>query len=555
MPTIIANTSYRRRTRCSWESSLTLFLLFIFIIVVFGPLLALVLEAAQYSLRGSNDWFELLVPAGRRLTLLIHSLELAAGVALSCMIIGLLAAIALWNWRTGILSYLRWFLLAMTPIPPYIHALAWSSAIATLGSAIEQLGFAGMSLTGWIGAWWVQFLAMLPVAVGFSLLGLESVEMTMIEAARLMRSDMQTLARIVLPLAAPAILAGAGFLFVLSLVDYSVPSLFSVNVYPLEIFAEYSASNQPARALFLAQPILLFAIVVTIISQAGLRNTAQISTWGNRVGSFNIDWPKWFVWAQRVAVTLLVVQIAVIAISLLSAVETWENMVSTVAAASNEIAFTFWIASTASLLCLPIAFVVAEKLLPTDRCGRLWWLLVTAPLAIPAPLIGIGLISIWNHPFWAGLYGSSLMPVLASMARFAPFAALVLLAQLRHVDPLLIDAARVFHTNTLRTWLYVRLPMLAPGVLAASAVVFALTAGELGATLIVAPPGQATLTMRIYNYLHYGASSVVAGLCLMMVVSALVAGGLAIVALFSWSRILSGHVPVRYGEDDPFDTD
>ncbi len=147
------------------------------------------------------------------------------------------------------------------------------------------------------------------------------------------------------------------------------------------------------------------------------------------------------------------------------------------------------------------------------------------------------------------------MPVLASMARFSPFAALVLLAQLRHVDPLLIDAARVFHTNTLRTWLYVRLPMLAPGVLAASAVVFALTAGELGATLIVAPPGQATLTMRIYNYLHYGASSVVAGLCLMMVVSALVAGGLAIVALFSWSRILSGHVPVRYGEDDPFDTD
>ena len=58
--------------------------------------------------------------------------------------------------------------------------------------------------------------------------------------------------------------------------------------------------------------------------------------------------------------------------------------------------------------------------------------------------------------------------------------------------------------------------MVSAGILAA------LTLAELGATLIVAPPGHATITMRIYNYLHYGSSSDVAGLCLMVTVLTLV---------------------------------
>jgi hypothetical protein len=40
--------------------------------------------------------------------------------------------------------------------------------------------------------------------------------------------------------------------------------------------------------------------------------------------------------------------------------------------------------------------------------------------------------------------------------------------------------------------------------------------------------------MRIYNYLHYGASSDVAGLCLMMAVVTLAAGCLALLALTGW---------------------
>jgi iron(III) transport system permease protein len=61
--------------------------------------------------------------------------------------------------------------------------------------------------------------------------------------------------------------------------------------------------------------------------------------------------------------------------------------------------------------------------------------------------------------------------------------------------------------------------------------VFAVSTGELGATLIVAPPGYSTLTMRIYSYLHYGASESVAGLCFIMILMALALGFLAVIIL------------------------
>jgi len=124
--------------------------------------------------------------------------------------------------------------------------------------------------------------------------------------------------------------------------------------------------------------------------------------------------------------------------------------------------------------------------------------------------------------------------MLAAAVRFLPFAAILLAAQFRRVDPLLLDAARLHNTHPLRTFFRIRLPLAAPGLLAAGVVVFALTLGELGATLLVIPPGQSTLTLRLYNYLHYGASEEVAGLSLLLTVLLVAAFGLGALALSLW---------------------
>jgi len=88
-----------------------------------------------------------------------------------------------------------------------------------------------------------------------------------------------------------------------------------------------------------------------------------------------------------------------------------------------------------------------------------------------------------------------------------------------------------------RRFLWVRLPMVTPAVAVTLLVVFVLSLGELGASLLIAPPGQATLPLRIYNLLHYGATDVVSALSLIMVVVAgLACAALLIVRQWLWAR-------------------
>lgn len=524
------------RTRhLGWSSALHCVGLVLFLVIVYGPVGALVVESCRAVARSNFDWLLLALPSGRRAGLLIRSVGLASGVALSSTTIGLLVACTLWQWRAGARAYVRWGLLLFAPLPPYIHAMAWTSTWTAFTTLFHLQSLS--SMTGWLGAWWILTMAWLPVATGFALVGLESVDVALIEAGRVARADPPVFLKVVVPLALPYMIVGGVLGLVLTLTDYSVPSLCSVNVTALDVFAEYSASNEPARAFLRALPILTITALAAILCQAPLRRAAQSPPRRRREPSPSLAMPRRLTQPRRAALALMFMQIAVPLLSLLVATGSWKSLTLSISAARADIASSAWQAIVTVALCVPIGLAVAQELDGYGHRARLWLFLATAPLAIPAPLAGIGVITIWNRPAWIDLYGSSLAPAMATSARFAPFAALIMAAQWRRLDHLLIDAARVHQTSALRTWLQVRLPMLAPGLAAAACVVFALSIGELGATLLVTPAGASTLTMRIYNYLHYGASGTVAGLCLVMTAVALGAVGLALGILGGWNII------------------
>jgi iron(III) transport system permease protein len=49
-------------------------------------------------------------------------------------------------------------------------------------------------------------------------------------------------------------------------------------------------------------------------------------------------------------------------------------------------------------------------------------------------------------------------------------------------------------------------------------IVFIFSMGELGATLLVIPPGMGTISLKIYTLMHYGAGALVAALAIILVV-------------------------------------
>jgi iron(III) transport system permease protein len=336
-----------------------------------------------------------------------------------------------------------------------------------------------------------------------------------------LRKDLQVFFKIILPLAVPAIIAGSTFVFMISLMDYSVPSIFQVNLYSLDIFANFSSDYNIAHALFLAIPLLIIAIVAASVFQSAFRSIA-LSSGSTKQCTKSLSFPVWFRILQWISFTIVFLQIAIPVISLIFAAGSPTAIIQSFTGSMREMGYTILISFVAALFSVPFSICAAAQINKSGYMKNIWWFMLVIPLTMPPPLIGIGLISLWNS--FPGIYGTLIMPVIAGFIRFIPFATIITLAQMKRIDPQLIQAASILQKNPFQTLLKVRLPLLSRGILAAMCVMFILTSGELGATLLVAPPGKGTLTMKIYNYLHYGQSGTVAGLCLLMLVFSLIIG-------------------------------
>lgn len=192
---------------------------------LFGPILYLVCDAIL-RVFGDPLLLELALPTGRRLTLLINSLSLAAAVSLTVGIIGVLAGSKLVYEQAPVWRWIKWGFLLTAPVPPYIHALVWSSTVGSLNILLKQYG-ASLPAYGFFMSYIVNTMAYLPLGVGLAMVGYMLVETPAVEAARLFKEDFRVFMEVVLPLASPMILAAVGFVFILVVTDYSVPTLYS----------------------------------------------------------------------------------------------------------------------------------------------------------------------------------------------------------------------------------------------------------------------------------------------------------------------------------------
>ncbi|MGB9176800.1 MAG: hypothetical protein WCB46_08710 [Methanoregula sp.] len=503
----------------------------LFLLLLLCPVIALSFDLLQAILTGSADVAAPLFLSQRRIGLLAASIGLAAAVAGAGIVIGVLFVSALIRMQKKLLYGILLLLLALAGIPPYIHALTWSEMMQLAGTAVP-----GLPATGWLISFWVELMALLPLSVFLSWIAFASVDSRLVDAGRLVLSDLSVLLQIILPLAAPALGAAFGFVFLICCTDYSVPSLFGADVYALDIFAQFSASNSAAQAFLYALPLLLVALLVMVMCRSGIRTLAQTPNWFSARFGNPPAFPGWFLVLQAGAVILLIVQILVLFSGLILAAGSPHAFLSSVIMGKDELLYSLLTAVLVIIISLPLALAAAQELKKPGILGAAVWIIVLVPLAVPAPLIGIGMITIGNLPVISTVYPVLIMPALVAVVKFAPIAAIVLFIQMRFIDPVLLDAAAVFARTRTDAWTRIHLPLYAPGLMVSAGILAALTLAELGATLIVAPPGHATITMRIYNYLHYGASSDVAGLCLMVTVLTLVVWSCTILTLRLVSR-------------------
>jgi putative spermidine/putrescine transport system permease protein len=152
----------------------------------------------------------------------------------------------------------------------------------------------------------------------------------------------------------------------------------------------------------------------------------------------------------------------------------------------------FAVVFLALLVGVPAAYTLARR----NFVGkRLLMLLFLLPLMVPPITYGIPMATVLYKVQLAGtIWGV----ILANLIPAAPFVILVMTPFIEQIDPNLESAARVFGANTGRMFLYILVPLLAPGILAASLLVLVRTIALFELTFLTAGSDSQTLVVALY---------------------------------------------------------
>ena len=476
-----------------------------------------------------------------------HTFLLAGLTTFLALVVGVGFAFSV---TSGLVPLARFFrILGVGPlmIPPIVAAMAWSDTRdpATVSGAAHwvvlfgQTIFNGMGgLQSLLGTVLILTFCLFPFVSILSVRALESVDARLFDAARLSRGEGRA-RLLLLRLIAPDALAGALFVFVFAASEFGVPEYLSVlgagkrwYSYPEEIFRRWDILGRQgeaasASAVAASWPLIAFTVLaLLLLLRFRARGTSETVTGDleslvGRRGHLpprraRIFGTTGFFWALGTLLLGLAYPLA--------AMLTWTEGISTFAKAwrqgGGDLVYSLECAAGAglvtALLALPLGHMAARS-----RRGRLVEVFSILPLSVPAVLLGIGIIRLWNDTpgpigdVLAWVYGTPLMLVLAYTARFLPLAVLSLAGWFRRLPVQMEEAALLTGAGSFRRLLRIHLPMALPAGFAGAILTFVLSLRELDLAARV-PAGNPTAINRIANVVHFGGQDVGAALFILL---------------------------------------
>ncbi len=163
---------------------------------------------------------------------------------------------------------------------------------------------------------------------------------------------------------------------------------------------------------------------------------------------------------------------------------------------SDVLLVTFQIAGAVVLISALIGVPAAYALARRDFPGKpLVMLLFLLPLLVPPITFGVPLATVL---YKVGLAGTMWGVIVANLVPTIPFTVVLMIPFIEQIDPRVEAAARVFGAGTGRLFIHVLLPLLLPGILAATLLAMVRTVSMFELTFLTAGPSSQTLVVALY---------------------------------------------------------
>ena len=496
------------------------------LVLVALPLLFIILQAIfpRFSsglLEGAFSGVAALIADPQLPTMLGGTLWVACGVALMSVLIGLPLGVlrGLFNLPLPRL----WDLLFLIPFltPPYIAALSWMLMLQSHGY-LQQL-------TGWdlndllfsrIGIVLVMTLNIFPVvyfAVSRSLLA--SGQRLAIVARVHGASAWQAFWHITLPMLSPALAAGMLLAFTLAIEEYGVPAALGARagLVMLTVGIEKKLADWPL--LLIAVALLAWWLQKRL---TGDKEVTSVTGKPGENSGAELGWltlPAVLAMAGVGGLAVVMPGASMVLTSLMSTLSggihadnvtlrhfaaLFAQQGDALSALATSLSLALASAGGVGMVGLLAAWlVVVQKMKGSAFVDALSLL----PAALPGVVVGVGLILLWNQPFWpVSPYNTWFMLLLSYCCLLLPWPVRYVGSALRQLGHNLEPAARVHGATPLQALRLIVLPLVFPALLAAMLMVFAIASRELVTSLLLAPAGTQTVSVFIWRQFEQGSA-------------------------------------------------
>ncbi|KUK12500.1 MAG: ABC transporter permease [Moorella sp. 60_41] len=449
-------------------------------------------------------------------------------VALSGLLAATLGVILAWLvalYDFPLRHLFRWALVLPLTIPPYIAAYTYSTMLSYTGIVQTTLRnkFAYeinphiLAFSSIKGAVFVFTLFLFPYVYIITRSFLEQQSGSLVESARLLGlRPAAAFARVLLPLARPAIAGGTALVVYEVLGDYGVTSYFGISTVTVAIFQVWFGLYDIDSAMRLAAWLM-----VSLVGFFGVERVLRHRQGHSFVGRGKpVSLIKLRPIPGAVAFLLCSLVLSLGFIVPLLQLTAWARLTWTDVwkpAFIGLTAQTLYVAALSTALVILLAVVVANTFRRPSALAYLVSRGVTAGYAIPGAVIAVGVLAVFTaldgvlSPLyaWIGLtkdrlvLSTSLVMLIAGyIIRFMAVGYNSVEAGFAKIGTKYVEAARLMGLGIGRSFFKVDLPLLKPHILAGFVATFVEICKELPLTLLLRPFNFETLATKVYQYAH-----------------------------------------------------
>jgi iron(III) transport system permease protein len=413
----------------------------------------------------------------------------------------------------------EWALLLPLAMPAYVVAYAYTDFLQ-FGGPLQNAIRAATGLQGRMlpevrslgGAAWVFTFSLYPYVYLLARGALSERAGHLMEAARLLGAPLRRRIReVALPLARPAVAAGAALALMETLADFGVSSYFGIQTFTAGIYKAWLAMDNRLAAAQLATMLLALVALLLHLEQRAQRRARFVASRGARAGAADAQpvvlrgSARWLAWAVCGLPVLMGFVLPVLFMLRPLAAE-WELLAwgKFVEWSANSLRLGAITAVLAVLVALALAFRLRRQ---PDAVTRAVVRIAGLGYAVPGAVIVVGLLLPVGYiqsvaPSLGVGYlmtATSLGLVWAYLVRFCAVALQSVQSGYTRIPPSYDDSARMLGAGSWRLLAQVHGPLLRRSTAAAALLVFVDVMKELPATLVLRPFDSDTLAVVAYQ--------------------------------------------------------